>query len=179
VLLLKLSHCTIIICSFQCAYLFICLRLHLTLFPLSTSPFLVFKIHNIFFLIFKLYVSIMKCLKTLFLLKLSQLSLQGVLHSSSSVVHLLYHLILICVFRCPLMWLSSLCCFFLHFFSRKIKQHWDDNHSFEEYESEREMFCHFEEDGYQALPKPTHKLKISRSVVLLVLPRFKLVTSLS
>jgi hypothetical protein len=40
------------------------------------------------------------------------------------------------------------------------------------------MPYHFEEDGYQTLPEPTHKLKIDKSVMLLVPPRFKLVTSL-
>jgi hypothetical protein len=46
-------------------------------------------------------MSIIKCITTLFLLKLSQISLQCVLHSSNFVVRLLYHLILLCVFRCP------------------------------------------------------------------------------
>jgi hypothetical protein len=48
VLLLKLSHCNFyIICSFLCAYLFICLMPRLTLFPFSTSPFLIFTILKI------------------------------------------------------------------------------------------------------------------------------------
>jgi hypothetical protein len=42
-------------------------------------------------------VSIIKFLKTLFLLKLSQPFLLGALHSSSYVVCLLYHLVLYCV----------------------------------------------------------------------------------
>jgi hypothetical protein len=59
-------------------------------------------------------VSIIKFLKPLFLLKLSQLLLQVVLHSSNSVVPLLYHLILLCVFRCPFMWLSSMLFFLVN-----------------------------------------------------------------
>jgi hypothetical protein len=95
VLLLKLSHCNFyIICSFRCVYLFICLMPRPTLFPFSSSPLLVFKI-------LKIYVCIIKFLKTLFLLKLSQPFLLGVLHSSSYVVCLLYHLVLLCVYRWP------------------------------------------------------------------------------
>jgi hypothetical protein len=105
VLLLKLSHCNFyIICSFRCAYLFICLMPRLTLFPFSTSPFLIFTILKIL----KLCVHYKIFLKTLFLFKLPQLFLLGVLHSSSFVVCLLYHLVLLFV--------SSVICKHLYYF---------------------------------------------------------------
>jgi hypothetical protein len=102
--LLKLSHCNFyIICSFRCGYLFICLIPRLTLFPFGTSPFLIFTILKIL----KIMCLLQNVLKTLFLFKIPQLFLLGVLHSSSYVVCLLYHLVLLSCFVVFMMWFSS------------------------------------------------------------------------
>jgi hypothetical protein len=66
-------------------------------FSLGISTLLVLKILKFF--IFYVYYKISKTL--LFLLKHYHLSLQGILHSSNFVVRLMYHLLLLCVFRCP------------------------------------------------------------------------------
>jgi hypothetical protein len=103
VLLLKLSHWNFfIICSFRCAYLFICLIPSPTLFPFSTSQFLIFTI-------LKIYMSIIEVLKTLFLCKFPQLFLLGVLHSSSYVVCFFYHFVLLLCFVVFMIWFSSPC----------------------------------------------------------------------